>query len=100
MQKYLEICFAADPAHSSTLRSCLHQFSCCFSKLGAGRLPSPVANTLTVDKYLMQPHCKYLNYALDEEKTSDVLLQDLFTVKGHMTLKLWSFTCMMVSTTL
>ena len=42
---------AADPVHSCTYLSFLHQHSCCFSKRGVCWPPSAVGNTLTMEKY-------------------------------------------------
>lgn len=52
--------FAAVPVQGSTLLSFLHWY--CFSKLGAYGLPFTVFITLTMDKYLTQPHFKKSQY--------------------------------------
>lgn len=47
--------FHAVSAHSGALLNFLHWDSCCFSKLEAYQLLCTVGNTLTTDKYIIQP---------------------------------------------
>ncbi len=56
--RWLKYNFTVGPVYSRTLLSFHAMHSGCLSKLGACRPPSTVGKTLTMDKYLIQPHFK------------------------------------------